>query len=269
MTRSPTGPPPRSRASRGSDSVRRAAPATAGPRSTSSWPIPRTAAAAQTTVERMRAALDDDGVEPWSAGRRPRPSTCGLVPPARPVGDLPGHPGAGARGAARSCCARWSRRSCWCSPCWHLRRRAGRQLVAVHLGLRLQRRRRRDAAAGLPVPGRPRRRLQHLPGHPDLGGDPRARVPRRDAARPGGDRRCDHQRRHPAGCGLRGPRRAPTRGAGPARRGDLPRRAAGHPRRAHRPGPRPGAAPGRPVLVAEDGGPSSPSSEPSLEPAQR
>ena len=71
--------------------------------------------------------------------------------------------------------------------------------------------------------------------------------------RAGGHRRSDHQRRDPAGSGLRRARRAPARGARSARHGDLRRRAPRHPAGAHRPGP--GARPQarRPVLVAAEG----------------
>ncbi len=205
------------------------------------------------TVERMRASLDDLDAASYVGGTAAGALDAGeaasrdrwVIFPVILVLVLgrAGAPaalggGAGAVGAHRA---------------GHLRRGAGCGLVAVHRGLRLQRAGRRDAAPGLLVPGRAGCGLQHLPGHPGVGGGARARFPRRDAASAGGDRRRDHQRRHPAGRGVRRARGAAARRPRPARRGDLPRRAPRHARGAHRAGAGSGAAAGRPVLVAACG----------------
>ena len=60
-----------------------------------------------------------------------------------------------------------------------VRRQHGRLVVALPRRLRLRRDGHRRAAAGVPVPGRARRRLQHLPRHPGPRGGARARHPRR------------------------------------------------------------------------------------------
>ena len=179
---------------------------------------------------------------------RPRPATGSVIFPlilaARP------------RCAARCCCARSWRPSSSSSPSsrtylaalgaswWLFTQVFG--FAALDEGAPL---------LAVPVPGRARRRLQHLPGHPGPGGGAPARLPRGDAARPRGDRRRDHQRRDPAGGRLRGARRAAPRRARPDRRDHLRRGAARHARRPHRPraGPRPD--PRRPVLVAAQGSP--------------
>ena len=60
-----------------------------------------------------------------------------------------------------------------------VRRQHGRVVVALPHRLRLRRDGHRRAAAGVPLPGRARRRLQHLPGHPRPRGGARARHPAR------------------------------------------------------------------------------------------
>ena len=120
----------------------------------------------------------------------------------------------------------------------HLLREPRCVVVDLHQRDGLLRRRRGRAAPGLPVPRSPGRGLQHLPGYPSTRGGSRPRHPGRHAARPGRDRRRDHQRRHPAGRRVRRTGRAPPGRPGPARCRRRPRRPAGHPGRAHNAGSR-------------------------------
>ena len=126
-------------------------------------------------------------------------------------------------------------------------------LVDLHPGVRLRGGGRDDPAVRVPLPGRARCRLQHLPGDAGTRGGARARLPRGHAAGADRDRRSDHQRRHPAGRGVRRPRRAPPGRARPARHDHLRRRAARHPGRPDPAGPRPRRPARRPVLVAPPG----------------
>ena len=92
------------------------------------------------------------------------------------LGDHAADPAAGAGGAAAPAAGGGRARRCW-SPPWSRTyvSALGISLVAVHPRVRVRPARRRGAADRLRVPGRARRRLQHLPGHPGPGGGARSR----------------------------------------------------------------------------------------------
>ncbi len=77
-----------------------------------------------------------------------------------------------------------------------LRRRARRRLLRLRLRLRLRRLGPVAAAVRLRLPGRARRRLQHLPDRQSARGDAQARHPQGHPARARRHRRRHHQRRH-------------------------------------------------------------------------
>jgi hypothetical protein len=109
----------------------------------------------------------------------------------------------------------------------------------------------RPAAAGVPVPGRPRGGLHHLPDDQGPGGGRQARPPSRRAARPDRHRRRGHQRRAGARRDLLRARRAAAGAVAADRRGRRPRRPARHPGGAQPAGPGARRRPRRPRLVAQ------------------
>ena len=98
--------------------------------------------------------------------------------PAGPAGDPPADPAARARRAVPAAAGRRGAAAARRDRAGDVRREHGRRLVAVHRAARLRGARLRGAAAGVPVPGRARRRLQHLPGDPGPRGGRGARHPR-------------------------------------------------------------------------------------------